>query len=125
MMILPWGEEPTFLTWAKAPKYRTLKISDLVTDPSHYLTEHGYIKLFLDTDITYEEATYLKENLIVEYDLRELSLVSMKKDIHSDDLAPKGNIKFQSVDTIVQSQILNINTEFYDTALLLDIYKGL
>jgi len=125
MMILPWGEEPTYIAWPDAPKYRTLKISDLVSDPSKLLPRHGYIKLFLDTDVTYEEATYLKENLIEEYELRELSLVTMKKDLHSDDLAPGGNVQFQSVDTIVQGQLLNISSEFYDSNLLLEIYKGL
>jgi DNA repair exonuclease SbcCD nuclease subunit len=125
-MILPWGEEPTFHTWEKAPKYRTVRISDLVVDPSKYLPNHSYIKLILDTDITYQEATYLKENLIKEYELRELSIISTKKDIHSVDLYPTGNIKFQSVDSIVQSQLLNnIASEYYDKNLLLEIYKGL
>jgi DNA repair exonuclease SbcCD nuclease subunit len=125
MMILPWGEEPQFITWPDAPKYRTLKISDLVADPASLLPKQSYIKLFLDTDVSYEEASYLKENLLEEYNLRELSLVTMKKDLHSDDLAPGGNIRFQSVDTIVQSQLLNISSEFYDSNTLLEIYKGL
>ena len=124
MMILPWGEEPTFITWPKAPKYRIVKISDLVIDPARFLPERGYIKLMLDTDVSYEEAAYLKENLIEEYDLRELSLVTMKKDLHLED-SGENNINFQSVDTIVQSQILNITSEFYDSSLLLEIYKGL
>ena len=125
MMILPWGEDPEFITWPKAPKYRTVRISDLVIDPQIYLPEHGYIKLYLDTEISFEEAGYLKENLIEEYSLRELSLVSVKKDIHSDDLAPGGNVRFQSVDTIVQGQLVNIASEFYDNSLLLEIYRGL
>jgi DNA repair exonuclease SbcCD nuclease subunit len=126
MMILPWGEEPTFITWPNAPKYRNLKISDLVVDPSKYLPQHGYIKLFLDSKVTYEEATYLKENLIEEYELRELSLVTMKKDLHGEDSTPGGNVQFQSVDNIVQSQIVNnIASEYYDTNLLLEIYKNL
>lgn len=125
MMILPWGEEHQYLSWPAAPKYRIIKISDLVVDPSHYLTRHGYIKLLLDTDISYEEAIYLKENLIEEFELRELSLVTVKKDIYADDLAPGGNVQFQSVDMIVQSQLTNISSEFYDNNLLLDIYRGL
>jgi hypothetical protein len=125
MMILPWGEEPTFVTWPQAPKYRTVKVSDLVDDPSRFLPERGYIKLYMDTDVSYEEAGYLKENLVEEYDLRELSLVTMKKDAHMDDSSLGGNVNFESVDTIVQGQLLNINSEFYDSSLLLDIYKGL
>ena len=126
MMILPWGEEPTYISWPNAPKYRTLKISDLVTDPAKLLPRQGYIKLFLDTNVTYEEATYLKENLMEEYELRELSLVTMKKDLHSDDAGNVGNIQFQSVDAIVQSQLINnVSSEYYDNTLLLEIYKGL
>src|ERR1035441_7623079 len=125
MMILPWGEEPTFITWPQAPKYRTVKVSDLVDDPSRFLPERGYIKLYMDTDVSYEEAGYLKENLVEEYDLRELSLVTMKKDAHMDDSSLGGNVNCESVDTIVQGQLLNINSEFYDSSLLLDIYKGL
>lgn len=125
MMILPWGEEPTYLSWPDAPKYRVIKISDLVVDPAHYLMRHGYIKLLLDSDVSYEEAIYLKENLIEEFELRELSLVNVKKDLHSEDLAPGGNVQFQSVDTIVQTQISNISSEFYDNSILLDIYRSL
>ncbi len=125
MMILPWGELPTFITWPDAPKYRVIKISDLVVDPSHYLPKFGHIKLILDTDISYEEASYLKENLIEEYELRELSLMTTKKGTFTNDLAPGGSVQFQSVDNIVLNQLTNISSEFYDQKLLLDIYKGL
>ena len=61
-----------------------------------------------------------------EYELRELSLVTMKKDLHSDDAGNVGNIQFQSVDAIVQSQLINnVSSEYYDNTLLLEIYKGL
>ena len=126
MMILPWGEEPTFITWPKAPKYRMVKISDLVTDPAYYLPTDSYVKLQLDTDISYEEASYLKENLIAEYSLRELGLVQIKNDLYATDQAPGGNVQFQSVDTIVQNQLLNnIDSQYFDSSLLLDIYRGL
>ena len=45
--------------------------------------------------------------------------------MHSTDPSPNGNIKFQSVDTIVQGQITAIDSEFYDASVLLDIYRGL
>jgi len=125
MMILPYGQEPEFIAWPAAPKYRIVKISDLVIDPSKYLPEKGYIKLLLDTSITYEEAGYLKETLVEEYELREMSLVLVKKDLYADDLAPGGNIMFRSVDTIVQGQISDIKSETFDPNLLLEIYRGL
>jgi hypothetical protein len=40
------------------------------------------------------------------------------------DMAP-GEIKFESVDQIVTDQITAIESEFYDTKLLLKIYQNL
>ena len=125
MMILPWGEDPTFIPWPDAPKYRSVKISELVVNPAKYLSKKGYVKIIMDTNISYEEASYIKESLINEFELRELSLISLNKDMHSTDPSPNGNIKFQSVDTIVQGQITAIDSEFYDANVLLDIYRGL
>ena len=125
MMILPWGEEPQFISWPDAPKYRVVKLSELVTDPAQYLPEFGYIKLILDTNISYSEASYLKETLIEEFQLRELNLVPMKKDLHSIDFSNNSNIQLQSVDEIVQNQIMDIESEFYEKNMLLDIYRGL
>jgi hypothetical protein len=125
MMILEWGKEPEYLSWPDAPKYRTVKISDLVIDPQHYLPNNGYIKLILDADVSYEETSYLKENLLAEFNLREISLVSLKKDININEYDFDTNVKFQTVSTIVENQLVNIESEFYDSKLLLDIYKGL
>jgi hypothetical protein len=36
-----------------------------------------------------------------------------------------GDIKFESVDQIVTEQIINIDSEFYDNKLLLEIYRSL
>jgi hypothetical protein len=124
MMILPYGSQPQYISWPEAPKYRIIKISQLVIDPSLYLPINGYIKLLLDSDVSYEEAAYLKETLVEEYSLREMSLVPIKKDTYSDDLSGV-SASFQSVDAIVQSQITDIKSEFYDPNLLLGIYRGL
>ena len=60
-----------------------------------------------------------------DYELHEMSLVPVKKDLYADDLSPNGNVKFESVDTIVQSQLQDLSSEFYDETILLDIYKNL
>jgi hypothetical protein len=39
-------------------------------------------------------------------------------------MAP-GEVKFESVDQIVTDQITNIESEFYDSKLLLKIYQNL
>jgi DNA repair exonuclease SbcCD nuclease subunit len=125
MMILEYGKTPEYITWPFAPKYRNVNISELVNDPSKFLVEKGYIKLILDTEITFEEAMYLKEGLMSEYSLREISLVSIKKDIYADDLAQGSNVQYQSVNDIILSQLGEIKSEFYDSSLLLSIFRGL
>lgn len=124
MMILPWGEQPQFISWPGAPKYKVLNLSQLVNDPEKYLEANSYIRVKLDLDITYEEASYIKENLSKSYKLREMALISSRDSNHTEDLAP-GDITFESVDQIIHQQLTNINSEFYDNQLLLDIYKNL
>ena len=48
----------------------------------------------------------------------------IKNDEHSLDLAP-GEISFESVDSIIIEQIKNIESDFYDKGVLLEIYQSL
>ena len=124
MMILPWDEEPEFLTWPDAPKYRVYKLSKLVENPGQ-LEANSYVKINLDIDISYEEAGFIKESFIKDYKLREVSLISSSRDDeHTVDTA-SGQINFESVDTIVTNNITAIESDFYSTDLLLNIYLGL
>ena len=124
MMILTWDEEPEFYTWPSAPKYRVYKLSDLVQNPSK-LEANSYAKVHLDLDISYEEAGFIKESFIKDYNLREVSLISnVRDDEHTVDTV-QGEITFESVDTIVTNNITAIESDFYSTNLLLDIYRGL
>lgn len=124
MMILEWGKPKEYIYWPDSPKYRTVKLSQLMTDPAAYLHENSYVKLTLDNDVSYEEANYLKETLAEEYKLREISLISSKSDTLSDDLT-SSDVSFQTVDQIVMESINNIDSEFYDSKLLLQIYKNI
>ena len=78
----------------------------------------------LDIDISYEEANFIKETFIRDYNLREMALLPVKSTAVDLDLAP-GEIKFESVDQIVTDQITNIESDFYDPKLLLKIYQNL
>jgi uncharacterized membrane protein len=53
-----------------------------------------------------------------------MALVPNKNSEIDTDMAP-GNIKFESVDQIVVDQLSNIESEFYDSKLLLKIYQTL
>jgi len=124
MMILEWGEEPVFHPWPNQPLYRVYKLSDMLEDTEKLLLPDLHVRVHLDIDISYEEANFIRETLIPQYKLREMSLIPMKLDEHSQDLSP-GEVKFESVDQIVVDQISAIESEFYDPKLLLELYRTL
>jgi hypothetical protein len=83
-----------------------------------------HVRVPLDIEISYEEANYIKETFVEKYNLRELALMSSKKSEVGNDHSPE-QVHFESVDQIITDQITNINSEFYDPTLLLEIYRAL
>jgi hypothetical protein len=73
--------------------------------------------------LSFEEANFVKETFIPQYNLREMMLIPEKIDVDTNS-API-DITFESVDSIVMNQIGSIDSETYDRSLLLDIYKNL
>ena len=82
-----------------------------------------YARVNLDVDISYEEASFIKETFMTEYSLREMSLIPVKSE--DMDMQIQGEINFESVDSIVTSQLLQIDSKQYDSNLMLDIYRNL
>jgi hypothetical protein len=83
-----------------------------------------HVRVELDIDISYEEANFIKDTFVRDYNLREMSLIPVKSSAVDADMSP-GEVKFESVDQIVTDQITNIESEFYDPKLLLRIYQNL
>lgn len=123
-MILEWGEEPKFHAWPDSPRYRVYNISNIIEEPEKYMLPRSYVRLMLDVDVSYEEANFIKESFVETYQLRELSLISTKQDAHSEDTTGV-SVAFESVDQIVNQNLLAVQSEFYEPALLMDIYKNL
>lgn len=122
--IVEWGKFPEFYSWPDAPKYRVFRLSEILENPDRHLHANTYARVNLDIDISYEEANFIKETFANTYNMREIALIPVKNESYAQDLAP-GEISFQSVDQIVASQLTAINSDFYDPALLLDIYRTL
>jgi DNA repair exonuclease SbcCD nuclease subunit len=122
-MILEWGQEPEFHTWPDQPTYRVYNLSDVLTNTDNLLKSNMHARVTIDVDISYEEAAYVKETLVNQFGMRDLSLVPRK------DLSPEAqglaDLSFQSVDQIVSDQINSIDSEQYDPRLLLEIYRNL
>jgi hypothetical protein len=124
MMILEWGEEPEFQAWPGQPLYRVYKLSDILDNPEGLLLPKSSVRVHLDIDISYEEANFIRETLIPKHNIREMSLIPMKLDQHSQDLAPV-EVSFESVDQIIIDQLAAIESEFFDPKVLLEIYRNL
>ena len=105
-------------------EYRVLKLSDCIDNCATILRPNMHVRVELDIDISYEEANYIKERFVTDYNLREMALIPSKRTDIDLDLAP-GEVKFESVDQIVTDQITNIESDFYDPKLLLKIYQNL
>jgi DNA repair exonuclease SbcCD nuclease subunit len=124
MMMLEWGGVPEYRNWDNAPKYRTVKLSDLIDQKDAIMKSKMYLKVNLDIDISFEEANFIKETFTNEYDIREISLIQDKINLEgtTDD---NPDAKFESVDQIVSEQLINIESGSFDKKILLDIYNNL
>lgn len=122
VMILEWGAEPVYHAWPDQPTYRVLSLSSVVNQPETVFKPRMHARVHIDVDLSYEEATFIKETFVDTYRLRELSLIPRKEVEVNSDIT--GEIKFESIDTIVQNQINAISSEHYDPRLLLEIYRN-
>lgn len=124
MMILEWGQTPKFLTWPDQPRFRVYKLSEVLDDPDNLLKPGMHVRVNLDIDISYEESSFIREQLVPKHNLREMSLIPTKLDLGQDD-TDYTNLQFESVDSIIISQIEQLQQGSFDRQLLLDIYRNL
>jgi DNA repair exonuclease SbcCD nuclease subunit len=121
-MFLEWGEEPVYVNWTECPKYRVVLLSELLDNHSMILDEYTHCRIKIDIPISYEEASFIKENFAERYSPRELQLMPIKEttDEHSGI-----DLVFESVDQTVLKQLETIESNTVDKLVLIDIYKGL
>lgn len=124
MMLLEWDKVPEYINWDGCPKYRTVKLSRLIDEKDSIMKSKMYLRVTLDIDITFEEANFIKETFMKEFDIRELSLITEKDNLEGL-IEDNTDAKFESVDQIVAEQIVALETGTYNTNTLLSIYNGL
>jgi DNA repair exonuclease SbcCD nuclease subunit len=124
MMILEWGKEPEFHSWPDQPRYRVYGLGDVLRNTEQLLQPGMHVRVNLDIDISYEEANFIKETFVATHKLRELSLLPVKNQEFLANAQP-GSIEFESVDQIITKNITSIESEHFDSKLLLDIYRHL
>lgn len=124
MMTLEWGGEPKFHNWENAPKFRTIKLSDLIDRKEEIMKSKMYIRVNLDIDISFEEANFIKEEFTKIYDIREISLIQDKSNLEGS-YEDNPDTQFESIDQIVSEQLTNLDSGNFDKKLLMDIYNDL
>jgi len=125
MMVLDRenAAEPVYINWEDCPKYRTVKLSRLIDEKDTLIKSKMYLRVTLDLPISFEEATFIKETFMNEYNCREITLIPQKS---IEEISSELDIEqFESVDQIVSNEILAIDSENFNKSLLLDIYNGL
>ena len=125
MMILDKenNEEKEYMNCAKCPKYRTVTLSHLIDNADTFIKSKMYLRVTLDLPISYEEASFIKETFINQYNCREITLIPQKQ---LEEMSTELDIaQFESVDQIVSNEISQLDTNNYDKSMLLQIYNGL
>lgn len=122
-MFLEWDGEPEYLDYNEGPRYLSISLSSLLENPDMYLKPKSYLQVTLDVDITYEEASFLRETFMETYNIRELKLI--RKDEIEHTIEYEGDIDFLTVDQIVLSQLANIESDSFSSTKLIEIYDKL
>jgi DNA repair exonuclease SbcCD nuclease subunit len=124
LTILEWGKPPEHHAWPGQPMYRVFKLSDVLNNADTMLKPNMHVRVNLDIDVSYEEANFIKETFVDTYNLREITLIPIKDDSLSMAISD-GELKFESVDSIVTSQLSEVSSDHYDPKILLEIYRSL
>ena len=121
--IIDWDKGHTFHAWPDQPLYLVTKLSALLDDADSLLKPQMVVKVDIDVNISYEEANFVKETFLTKYNLREISLIPSKnKTLDEDTLT---SISINNIDTIINEQIQSIESDHYDTNMLMKIYNDL
>ena len=124
MMKLEWNGEPEYIDF-DGPRYRTVPLSRLIDEADTILNDKTYCRAVLDVNITYEEASFIKETFAEQYKLRDITLVPNKKEEHAQDWKTIDDIEVENVDQIVYNSLNAVDSEMIDKKLLVDIYNSL
>jgi DNA repair exonuclease SbcCD nuclease subunit len=124
LTILEWGKPPEHHAWPDQPRYRVLGLGAILNNADSVLGQGMHVRVNIDIDISYEEATFIKETFMQSHKLREITLIP-QKNVDLNEFAIQGNVNFESVDQIVTNQLTAITSDHYDNNLLLDIYRNL
>lgn len=124
-MFIEWDKEPEFINYNSGPRFIDISLSSLLDNLEMYLTPKTYLQVNVDTDITYEEASILRETFLEQYNVREFKLISNTQEYDAVNLEDKTQLK--TVDAIVLDQLQSeiVTSKNFSVSKLIEIYNGL
>ena len=112
-----------YIDWEDCPKYRTMALSTLLDTHETSVTAKMNLRITIDIDISFEEASLIRNTFLEQYKCREIKLIPQNR---IEELDSELDItQFESVDQIVSKEIEAIDTENYIKKTLMDIYRDL
>lgn len=124
-MILEHGQEPEFIKWTDAPKYRTMKLSDLLENPEYYLSKKAVVRAEMDVSISIDEMAFIRSMYTELFNARDISVVTARVEHGKVGVEVQDEFDQSSTDEIVIAQINAIESNVYDKNLLINIFKSL
>ena len=121
MMFWKPGEDPEFKSWPGAPEYRTMTLSQVISNPAKFIDDKTFAKITVDIDTSYEDVNFIRELLEIDLKAREVQMITTKVD--DPDMIDEADINFESVDTIVISHLQSIESTSMDKNELIRIYQ--
>ena len=123
------NDDVSFIDWEECPKYRKVKLSDVIGDAALQFPSKCRVRCLIDIDIGYSDAQTLREEMIKTVGLREFSLeeniLERKEAIAGDELI--GDFDLSSLnDAVVKMLQTGISgTTTIDSDRLIEIYAQL
>ncbi len=117
-MVLEWDKEPEYINWLDCPKYISLTLSKLMDNLS-ILNDKFYVKCEQDIELSFEESSLIKEQILNEHKVREFKLTQPKSTEHTE--GSEEVVRFDTIDQIISSEINNIESDTFNKSILLAI----
>lgn len=122
-------DDVTFIDWEDCPKYRKVKLSDVLSENAPVFPPKCRVRCLIDIDIGYSDAQTLKEEMVKQLGLREFSLeenLNERKDaIAGEDVLENFDLSSLNDAVIKMLQTGVSGTATIDPERLIDIYQQL
>lgn len=122
-------DEVDFIDWEACPKYRKIKLSSILENPSITFDSKTRVRCVVDIDIAYSEAQDIKQEILNTFNLREFSLeenLNEKKEALSGDES-FADLEFSTLNDAVIGMLKTgiTGTTSIDPSRLIEIYQQL